>query len=309
MVAYEFTGRNVDGSLLKSYVLKLVQLCSRISLRVRVVTSDMGPANQAMWREFGFSSHRHSLTVCSLPHPCIDGKELFFHTDPAHILKNLRGQLLSSTVFTLNDITVAEHNLPSSHVKLEHVQAVLDYDLERELKVASNLSEVHTSTGHFTKMKVGVAVQLFREAPPAIQFLVKEGLIEPEAETTAWFMELVSSWYALMSSRHPTMALSRRNMVKYSKALDRLNLAMETVRTMKVGVTSHWKPSQAGLLILTTVVLRLQKVLLDNEGYDFLLTSRLLQDCLENLFSVVRLMKPVPNAYDLKLALRLVSVS
>ncbi|KAG0436996.1 hypothetical protein HPB47_017662 [Ixodes persulcatus] len=71
VVAYEFTGRNVDGSLLKSYVLELVQLCSQISLRVRVVTSDMGPANQALWREFGFSSHRYSLTVCSIPHPCM----------------------------------------------------------------------------------------------------------------------------------------------------------------------------------------------------------------------------------------------
>lgn len=199
VVVYEFTGRNVDGSLLKSHVLKLVQLCSQITLRVRVVTSDMGPANQAMGRQFGFLSHRHSLTVCSIPHPCIDGEELFFHADPAHILKNLRGQLLSSTVFTLNDVTVAEHNLPSSQVKLEHVQAVLDYDSERELKVASNLSEVHTSTGHFTEMKVGVAVQLFREAPPAIRFLVKEVLVEPEAETTAWYMELVSRWYAVMS--------------------------------------------------------------------------------------------------------------
>ncbi|KAH6944586.1 hypothetical protein HPB50_004109 [Hyalomma asiaticum] len=76
-----------------------------------------------------------------------------------------------------------------------------------------------------------------------------------------------------------------------------------------MGATSHWKPSQAGLLISTTVVLRLQELLLSDEGYEFFLTSRLLQDCLENLFSVVRLMKPVPSAYDLKCALRLVSVS
>ncbi|KAL1470483.1 hypothetical protein MTO96_040401 [Rhipicephalus appendiculatus] len=78
---------------------------------------------------------------------------------------------------------------------------------------------------------------------------------------------------------------------------------------MKMDATAQWKPPQAGLLISTTVVLRLQEVFLGNEGYEFFLTSRLLQDCLENLFSVVRLMKPGPTAYDLKCALRLVSVS
>ncbi|KAH8024151.1 hypothetical protein HPB51_021772 [Rhipicephalus microplus] len=141
----------------------------------------------------------------------MDGKELFFIADPAHVLKNLRGQLLSSEVLTLSEATVAKHGLPSSQVNLEYVQAVLEEDSKRELKVAPNLSEMHTSAGHFTKMKVGVAVQLFREAPPAIRFLIKEGVLKQEAETTAWFMELISKWYALMSSRHPTLALSRRN--------------------------------------------------------------------------------------------------
>lgn len=76
-----------------------------------------------------------------------------------------------------------------------------------------------------------------------------------------------------------------------------------------MGSTSQWKPSQSRFLIATTVILRLQDVLLRCEGYQFFLTSRLLQDCLENLFSVVRLGKPVPSAYDMKCALKLVCVS
>lgn len=43
--------------------------------------------------------------------------------------------------------------------------------------------------------------------------------------------------------------------------------------------------------------------------YKFFLTGRLPQDCLENLFSVVRQRKPVPNAYDKKCALKFVCVS
>lgn len=74
VIGYEFTGRYVDGALLKDYVLDIVQRCSQISLRVRAVTCDMGSANRAMWREFGFSSHRNSTTVCSVQHPYLDGK-------------------------------------------------------------------------------------------------------------------------------------------------------------------------------------------------------------------------------------------
>ncbi|KAH7977737.1 hypothetical protein HPB49_003355 [Dermacentor silvarum] len=71
---------------------------------------------------------------------------------------------------------------------------------------------------------------------------------------------------------------------------------METIIKVKMRSTSLWKPCQAGLLISTTVVMRLQEVLLGNEGCDFCLSNRLLQVCLENLFSVVRLRKPVPRA-------------
>lgn len=309
VIAYHFTGSCVDGRILKDYVMNIVRLCADISLRIRVVTSDMGSSNRAMWREFGFSSHRNSNTICSIPHPCLEDTELFFTADAAHVLKNIRGQLLNSVVFTISDATKCQHGLPSNKVQLEHVRAVVRLDEDRELKVAPKLSEIHLSNGHFTKMKVGVAVQFFRETPAAIRYWIKHKKLDPEAETTAWFLELVFKWYTLMSSRHPSVALSLEHMDKYNAAIETLRLASETIRGTNMGSTSQWKPSQAGFLIATEVIIRLQDCLLRSEGYKFFLTSRLLQDCLENLFSVIRLRKPVPSAYDMKCALKLVSVS
>ncbi|KAG0433034.1 hypothetical protein HPB47_020286 [Ixodes persulcatus] len=77
---------------------------------------------------------------------------------------------------------------------------------------------------------------------------------------------------------------------------------------MSMGATAHWKPSQAGLLVSTTVVLNLSNELLNKHKYKYLLTGRLSQDCLENIFSVLRLKKPVPSAYDVKCALKLICV-
>ncbi|KAH7935071.1 hypothetical protein HPB52_003636 [Rhipicephalus sanguineus] len=56
------------------------------------------------------------------------------------------------------------------------------------------------------------------------------------------------------------------------------------------------------------VVLSLAEELLSLRGYKYLLTSRLIQDCLENVFSIVRMKKPVPSAYDVKFSLKLICV-
>lgn len=279
-----------------------------ISLRVLVVTSDMGAANRAVWRLLGFSSHRCSETVHSTPHPHLEDRQLYFMADPAHVLKNVRAQLLRATCFYLGENTVTKQGLPGSKVDISDVQAVVDHDSDSDLKIAHGLSAIHVSTGHFTTMKVGIAVQFFREAPPGIRYLIQKGHLPVEAEATAWFLELVWKWYTLMSSRCPVVALSKIDPSKYQGAVDTLMLAQDTLRHMKMGPTAHWKPSQAGLLISTSVVLSLAEELLSLRGYKYLLTSRLIQDCLENVFSIVRMKKPVPSAYDVKSSLKLICV-
>nr|XP_037289104.1 LOW QUALITY PROTEIN: uncharacterized protein LOC119182074 [Rhipicephalus microplus] len=249
----------------------------------------MGSANRKVWQLLEFSSHRHSETVCSIPHPHLDGRELYFMADhfvfhPAHVLKNMQGQLLRSGSFTLGKETTEEHCTPGKTVSLEHVEAVLEYDKKNDLKIANKLSDIHVSDGHFAKMKVNIAVQLFREAPPAIRYLIKLKILKPEAEAAAWFFDLVTKWYTLMSLRHPIVALSHFDRAKHQEAVGTLQLACATFTRMNMAATAHWKPSQAGLLVSMTVVLRLSEELLARRGYLYLLTARLIQDCLENIF-------------------------
>lgn len=144
-------------------------------------------------------------------------------------------------------------------------------------------------------MKVNIAVQMFREAPPAIQYLIKQNVLKLEAEATAWFFDLVTKWYTLMSSQHPIVALSHFDLAKHKEAVRTLELACAPFSRMNIGVTAHWKPSQACLFVLA------------KHGYLYLLTARLIQDCLENVFSEVKLKKHVLSAYDVKCAFMLVS--
>lgn len=237
--AYHFTGRSVDGALLKDLVFHLIELRFKISLRVLVVTSDMKSANQAVWPLLGFSSNRQSETVCSVPHPHLADQMLFFMADPAHALKNIRAQLLRSETFTLGQETVKEQDLPGEIVSVGHIRAVLEFDSDDDLKIANKLSDIHIGSGYFTKMKVNVAVQMFREAPPAVRYLVKRGKQMPEAEATAWFLELLSKWYTLTSSRHPVVALSYFDLSKHEDAVKILKLACTTFCRINMGKTAH----------------------------------------------------------------------
>ena len=90
------------------------------------------------------------------------------------------------------------------------------------------------------------------------------------------------------------VALSRLNPDKYQEAVSFLRSVISVFKSMKIGERGDWKPVQSGVLMATTSVLDIQEELL-NDGYQFLLTSRLTQDCLENLFSVVRLKNSVPS--------------
>lgn len=78
---------------------------------------------------------------------------------------------------------------------------------------------------------------------------------------------------------------------------------------MNMGATAHWKPSKPGVLISAIVVLCLSDELLKKQGYKYVLTGRLIQDCLENIFSVLCLRKLVPSVYDVKCALKMICVS
>lgn len=249
VVAYHFTGAYVPGDTLRDFVFHLVRICEEISLRVLCVTCDMGSSNRAMWRCLNLSSSRDSVTVCSIPHPCDEKRDLNFMPDPAHVLKNIRRHLVRKDLFHLSNDIVSKFNLPTSVVSIQHVENVIQQQNDQQLKVAPGLSEIHVSNGHFTKMKVGIALQLFRESPAAIRYLIEKEKLPLEAETTAWFFEVVFRWYTLMTSRHPTVALSFVDHSKYEEAISDLNLATDVVRGMKIGVKKVWKPCQSGVLM------------------------------------------------------------
>lgn len=111
-----------------------------------------------------------------------------------------------------------------------------------------------------------------------------------------------------MTSRHPSAALSKIQIDSYNTAITFLKNFIEIMSHVFIGDNKAWKPSQTGAILSTNSILQLQEYLFETKNCLFLLTSRFSQDCVENLFSCVRVKQPLPTALQFKNNLRLLSV-
>ena len=294
---------------MKPIVLEIIECAAKIGLHVIAVTSDMESANRALCRSFGLMTGRHCNTVSKVVHPQSPTKWLYFLADVPHLIKNLKAALVSGKVITLPDDVVKANNLNCSFVFITPVKDLVEFENHHDLKLAPKLTNAPISPSHFEKMKVSHALHLFsKSVSSGLQYLVKEEGRGNEYLSTAWFLDVFNRWFDFMTSRYPAVALSRLNCDKYEEALIFLMSIINLVQSMKIGHKNDWKPVQAGIIMSTNSVLGIQEELL-SMGYKFLLTSRLTQDCLENLFSLVRLKNPIPSPLAFKYALKVICIA
>jgi hypothetical protein len=139
--AYYFTPASVDGSVLKEIICNIITKAEQIGLKVIAITSDMGSANQRMWREFGISVTNGNMTT-SVGHPYDHSRQLHFIADPPHILKNVRNFMISGQKIQLDDATVAMHKLNHNEVSSEPITILHNTEkLSFSLKLAPKLTE------------------------------------------------------------------------------------------------------------------------------------------------------------------------
>lgn len=298
-VAYYFTGSSVNGQVYKDILYQIITKTEDLGLNVVVITSDMGAANQAFWKLCGVTAGRHARIKNHIMHPTDTNRKIYIFADVPHLFKNIKSMLVTNRTINISTDIQNQHGLPSNVVNVQHIEDLIQYQKPLHFKLAPKLTEDLTPS-HFQKMRVKKSTNVVsHDVSSALKFLAEE-LTKPDYKTTAWFLDLVEQWFALMTSRHPTLALSRRNMQSYENSITHLHSVMDVFRTMHVGPKGAWKPSQSALLISTKSMLDIQEDFLTNKNYVFILTSRFTQDCLENLFSVMRARQAVPNAFNSK---------
>lgn len=253
---------------MKKITLELIAKCEDTGLRVHAISSDMGSDNRAMWKSFGIKGKKIGKIISSIPHPVRSDDELCFIADVPHLFKRIRLALTTHRFIFLPEDIVKEFNLPTNVVSTEHIKELVDFEKGLELKVAFRLRESDLGkVGQYEKMQMSGARRVIcQRTYVGLQLLSKK---KPYLKTTAWFVKLANSWFDIMTSRSPALALRLANRAIYHERIRILRLTIRVFRSMKVGKEGRWMPVQEGVLISTNSILKLQEKFLKKLGYCF----------------------------------------
>jgi hypothetical protein len=307
VVAYEFTGNSFSANEFHDKVASILKKCTEIGLTVKVFISDMGGQNRALWRLWNINATKHGNVINFCANPSNEHEKLFVMPDPVHVFKNIASSLRSGHNFYLDQSIVEKYNLPSNVVCMTPIIKTFELDQSDVLKLCPHLKKNVLQPSHFEKMNVSLSVRLLsHDVAAAILFHISRNNIDRSHGTTAWFLKIMQKWFKIMTARHYKFGLSHHNDDEWQDTINFLNSFMDITKKLNVGA---WKPFQTGLMLATQTALDFQQEYLQNYNFKYVLLGRLTQDALENLFSVVRRRRAVPDARDFKGALRLITLA
>lgn len=311
-IAYEFTANSFSPHEMIKKIETIIQKAHIIGLTIKAVISDMGALNRSWWKIFNITGGRWGTVNNYIQHPCDNKEKLYIMPDSIHVFKNVACSLTAGNTFYLNATLVQQYNLPHNEITIISVRDVYNLDQNDTLKLCPHLKRNAVYPSHFDKMNVALSVGILNNSvAAAITYHINKGNIANIHGTTAWFLTTMHKWFTIMSSRHQKLALSHYNEDTYNDNIMFLRDFIEIIRGITVGKTQKgtWKPFQTGLILCTQTALDLQAEYLDRQNFKYLLLGRFTQDALENLFSVIRGRRAVPDARDFKQALRLICLS
>lgn len=301
-------GHGFDAQLLWKFVSDGANALEQSGYHVLGVTSDMGALNQSMWRHLGITATK-CVTRTFIPHPVRQQEIFYIFADVPHLLKNLKSMFLKHNII-LGDTTVQKYNLCSNIVSANHINMYLEISpKEKTFTLAPHLLQMKNllNPNHFEQMRVQFATRIFCEQTAVALVTAQSlGLLPEEVLVTSWFINQVSRWFKTMTSRHYRTAINKKNFQVIDNFLGEFTTMIRHMKT----ADNKWKPSQRGIIISTENMRHLSQSLIYSKNFNFLQTSRLTQDAVENTFSRVRVKGTVhPSALQALRAVRLISVS
>lgn len=292
-IYYEF-----DKPLCAHTLLTIINRLYEVQYIVVAVTNDMGSTNIKLWNELNIGiniitdTERHKIekTIQKqhfIAHPADSSLKIFFFADVPHLLKLARNNLLDSG-FIIN----------GSNINKTCLEELLALNAA-ELKIAYKLSVAHLDVKGSQRQNVKLAAQVFSNTnATAIRWCGEQGLLMSlQWKETANVLQLFNDWFDLFNSKYKygRSNISHAygtNIKEQNTILDNMN---DFIQAMRVGKRSTLLPFQKGILLcnksLRDMFIYVQEQYSsETRPIQYLLTNRLNQDVLENLFSYLRMM-------------------
>lgn len=310
-VGYYFTGNSINPEEFKHIMLMIIERAEAIGLKVNSFTSDMGPCNQRLWRDLGVVLTKDKDPVNYITHPCDNNRKLYFFADVPHLFKNITQGFVNKQKIFFNANIVKKYNLKTNHASVSTINDIFKAQQNDQLKMTPRLGESNLNPTHFQKMNVMTSSSVVSvDVAATLDYFFEAGRGDESFETTSWFVRILRKWFDKMTSRNYTTALSQQNIKKYNEDLFFFKDVIDIFYNMHMGTDSgRWTPFQSGLILSTISAMQISEYLIVEKKFKYVLLGRFTQDCVENLFSIVRSSQLKPNAAQFKMALKLISIS
>ena len=247
-------------------IISSVEACG---LHICACVSDMGGTNRKLWKDLGVTEEKVFIN-----HPVDSNRKLHFFADMPHILKLYRNHVLDRGISCYNSV-----------LDKSIFEAVLKRD-NTELKFSLKMSQRHIDVARTERQNVCKAAQVLSgTTTDALGFLA------PEFKAVAAHVRAVNSAFDVLNSRttfHKNNPIAGAFGTQYDQQIESLAHMEEILVNSRVVGKKQHLPFQKGFLLTIRSLRSLYVELKSVYNVRYILTSRLNQDLLENLFSQVR---------------------
>ncbi|XP_064483041.1 uncharacterized protein LOC135395883 [Ornithodoros turicata] len=286
-LSYILSKTTASAETLQTLLFDLIRRLHLAEIFVKAVVCDQGTSNCSLARALEVSP--------SKPFFVVDESKVYFIFDAPHLMKTTRNLLLRHDLQIGND---------EQRVKWSFIKEFYENTHPARVRLAPKLTRDHLYPTVFKRMRVKLATQVLSDSvSTGIACLIFMGAMSPEAAATSKFLQEIDMLFDTLNSSSVVQGDDRK--MRY--ALSATSGHKEVLEAAAVRIAG-WKfdcdrqpPTVNGWQVTIGAVLGLWDDLKANFDFDFLLTRRLNQDPLENLFGEFRQIhgcNETPNAFQ-----------
>jgi len=270
-LGYFLSSGPMEGQVMSSLLKECISKVQFAGLHVKVVIGDQGSNNRSLF-------HKALGATAEEPYFFYEGKKIYLLYDPPHLIKNVR-----------NNLKKQGFNMADKTISWQYIEDFFNMDSRLPIRMAPRLTAKHIQLPPFASLRVRYATQvLSHTVASGIMTMVSLGALPSEAQATAEFIDRMDQLFNCFNSQTLHCAAPMRNAITEKSA----HMAFLQDTKDWLGTVSATKgrklPCLEGWTMAINCLTQLWTDLHTQHGYKFLLTNRLNQDCVENLFSVIR---------------------
>lgn len=312
IVAYYFTEGSIERHAFENILLDIFHNAKEINLNIISITSDIDSNNQAIWDTLELDLTRQGIFNNTIDHLLDPSKKIFIFADVPTIFKQFKLMLIMNKTIIIPEDLQEKYNLPTNIISSHHItdlislQTVFRFRLVPKPSFADllpydldKLAAFKPKVKNVQNVDISDALKLVAKLNKKIEYL-----------TTAWFIDILTKWFDIMTAKSPATALSKLNEETFNENLRFLNEFIDIIDQLEIKMeVDVSNTTKIGTLISTKSMIQLQQSLLNHKNFFYLLSSRFFSNYLENLFNVLKAKNVSINARNIEKNLKTLCVA